>query len=85
MRLDQDNSPEADAFVGRVINVVFEWKELDEESRRDCEMYVRACHSHGFSVNDAAKFVRCTYEFDPNLDEDVALRRMAEIEKRYER
>jgi hypothetical protein len=37
----------------------------------------------GFSIGDAIAFAQCWEEVDPSMDEDTALRRMAEIQKKY--
>ena len=83
MRIDPDNSPEADAFVARLARSLSFHDLPNDEDRRCCEMYARSCHSHGFELLDAMRFIQCTYEYNPTLDEEVALVRMAMIEAKY--
>jgi hypothetical protein len=42
-------------------------------------------YEDGYTVNDACRTLRCREEVSPDMDEDVALKRMAEIGKKYPR
>lgn len=41
------------------------------------------CFQEEFSINDAVAVIRCREEVSPDLDEDVALKRMKEIGSKY--
>lgn len=48
--------------------------------RSDVERMWRDC----WSVYDAVSFLVCTEELNPEMPEDIALRRMSEIQRKYE-
>lgn len=53
---------------------------------RSLDSTVRSCkrlHEDGFTVDDAAKYLRYTEEVSPDLDEDYACRMMANIHAKY--
>jgi hypothetical protein len=41
------------------------------------------CFRHNLTVDDAAKYVKCTEEYNPRLTEEVALERMRVILSKY--
>jgi len=51
-------------------------------STRQC---AEQCLARGFTLEDTVAFLRATEEVNPELDEEVALRRMHAIEAKYPR
>ena len=62
-------------------------KKLDfhENERPYVEQCLRQCFERGFSLDDAVRYTKTTEHVSPDLDEEIALKRMSEISKRYEK
>lgn len=57
-----------------------QWEPHDEEMTRAAAQDVL---TQGYSNGDAFAYLRCLEHVDPDLDETIALRRMAEISRKY--
>lgn len=42
-------------------------------------------YEDGFTIQDAVKFMRCFEDINPELDEDIALRKMNSLKEKYHR
>lgn len=71
-----------DEFVQRVFKKL---PVLAAEYKEQNEHLIRQRFQKGWSFEDVIAWERCTEEVNPDLDEEVALNRMAVIEKKYEK
>ena len=69
----------SDSLVERI----FQRHSPDEKDRRTITDSVIKLQDKGFSDKDILSYMSCTEEVSPCLDEDIALRRMKEISKKY--
>ena len=63
--------------------VMAQLPEIDPEELKFVLMGCAQSQREGFSVDDAARYLRCTEHVNPDLDEDIALARMAKIRSKY--
>jgi len=54
---------------------------LEEFNYEDFENIIKNLHHDKYSVSAARAFIKCTEEYDPELDESTALKRMDYIYK----
>jgi len=57
--------------------------DIDPKEIKYVLMCCEQCQREGFSIEDAARYCRCTEHVNPDLDEDIALARMAKIRSKY--
>lgn len=51
----------------------------------DMGIFIRSLFFDGFSVDDAVAYCQCMEEFNPTLEEDVALERMDKLREKYKK
>lgn len=72
-----------EAVLKRMSNRLVQLKVSEEDQALDRECGIPSMFREGFSVPDAVRYLRCMEHWNPELDEEVALRRMFEIRRKY--
>lgn len=77
-----------DEFENKILEYIPQIVDLDWEFLvighstvlRNC---VERLYEDGFTVRDAAKFMKCFEDISPDLDEDIALKKMNALKAKY--
>jgi hypothetical protein len=71
-------------FTQEVLNGLYpEIDEVGEACSDVISRFIQSCQRSGWTTEDVINYVRCWEEFNPDLDEDVALARMRAISDKY--
>ncbi len=72
-------NPIEEVFVQRVFLFLNAPVELDEELKKKLTSEAKRKFSKGWNVGEVVRLFNCIEDVNPDLEEDVALRRMAKI------
>jgi hypothetical protein len=74
-------------FVNKVLrrlpDALFEAENCNLEELLMLKTDIARMYADGWLLDDAVAYIRCTEYASPNLDEDIALARMAKISAKY--
>ena len=69
-----------------IANVKRNLPEIPDQRDRDLIFAdIHRLYEQGWSVTDSVSYLKCFEEVNSNLDEDIALLRMALIQKKYQK
>lgn len=70
-------------FLKTVMKYLRSGYELDPSNIESIENTIKQCYQRGFSVNDAFRYSSWTEEVNPDISEELALRKLKAISQKY--